>query len=319
MQCLKCLQQWQASTRAGPDFLSVYIMLNIVLALAITLRGLPWYFSALMVLFGASSIALLWLTHLGDPGKIPGRSERDPIVARLDEGLPVPSTELYSRGPHGGWVRRAELPGWRGPLLEKYCETCRIWRPPRSHHCADCGACIERFDHHCGVVGNCIGGGNHRFFAGFLVAAQAGCLVMAGGGAWRLRQLGFPISLQASMQGETWAILLLTVMAAYHAVVLLFGTMHCCSVMLNITTKDLLRDAKLCLNPPCCPGGRSPVRLARSLWGVCCAPVRLKGKACTPAGAEDAGRRNSASGWLLEEGGGGLNGVAAAHAPTPNA
>jgi hypothetical protein len=44
----------------------------------------------------------------------------------------------------------------------------------------------------CGVVGNCVGGGNHRFFAGFLVMSQMGCAILGGGAVWGLRHRGFP-------------------------------------------------------------------------------------------------------------------------------
>ena len=46
----------------------------------------------------------------------------------------------------------------------RYCETCKINRPPLSSHCKYCNACVIKYDHHCTVVNICIGARNHRGF-----------------------------------------------------------------------------------------------------------------------------------------------------------
>ncbi|CAI5445260.1 unnamed protein product [Caenorhabditis angaria] len=51
-----------------------------------------------------------------------------------------------------------------------FCENCRIYRPPRSHHCKYCNRCIEIFDHHCPVVNNCIGKLNYKYYFTFLLS-----------------------------------------------------------------------------------------------------------------------------------------------------
>ena len=52
----------------------------------------------------------------------------------------------------------------------KYCKTCNIWRPPRTHHCRICDNCIETQDHHCLWLNNCVGRRNYRYFFGFITA-----------------------------------------------------------------------------------------------------------------------------------------------------
>ncbi|EGC31167.1 hypothetical protein DICPUDRAFT_157015 [Dictyostelium purpureum] len=53
-------------------------------------------------------------------------------------------------------------------LKLKYCETCDIFRPPRSFHCSTCNNCVQNFDHHCVWIGNCIGQRNYKYFLFFI-------------------------------------------------------------------------------------------------------------------------------------------------------
>merc|ERR1719382_143685 len=60
--------------------------------------------------------------------------------------------------------------------FKQVCVVCRARRRMRSHHCKDCGRCVDRLDHHCPWIDNCVGLGNQRLFYAFLV-----CLVLAFG------------------------------------------------------------------------------------------------------------------------------------------
>ncbi|CAD6981344.1 unnamed protein product [Tilletia controversa] len=51
----------------------------------------------------------------------------------------------------------------------RYCHWCKIVKPPRTHHCKKCGACVLKMDHHCPWVGGCVGALNYRFFLIFVM------------------------------------------------------------------------------------------------------------------------------------------------------
>lgn len=64
----------------------------------------------------------------------------------------------------------------------KICYTCKVYRPPRTHHCQICDYCVEKFDHHCPWIGTCVGKRNYVYFIVYIITAAvhfAYCAFMA--------------------------------------------------------------------------------------------------------------------------------------------
>ena len=111
-----------------------------------------------------------------EPATLPGGVRRDPITGHYARLVaPEPGAGRYggndvadvetAAGPGADASGAATVHGarasaaWDWSRCERYCRTCRVWRPPRAAHCRECGWCVDRFDHHCGALGNCVGRG----------------------------------------------------------------------------------------------------------------------------------------------------------------
>ncbi|CAH6718942.1 palmitoyltransferase Pfa4p [[Candida] jaroonii] len=51
---------------------------------------------------------------------------------------------------------------------KRYCHKCDNYKPPRAHHCKQCGKCVLKMDHHCPWTYNCVGHNNMIEFMKFL-------------------------------------------------------------------------------------------------------------------------------------------------------
>jgi len=107
-----------------------------------------WVMVVVSFLFLSTLVAFI-LTALSDPGILPRNAEPTIMMERVFD------------------TQQVVLPGVR-PTGLKFCDTCRIHRPPRCSHCNLCGNCVEMLDHHCVWVGTCIGKRNYRSYCFFL-------------------------------------------------------------------------------------------------------------------------------------------------------
>ncbi|KAH7842003.1 hypothetical protein Vadar_000372 [Vaccinium darrowii] len=120
-------------------------------------------------------LTFLFLTSSRDPGIVP-RNSRPP---ESDEayGMDTPSMECVN-----GITPHLKRPLTKDVIVNghavkvKYCDTCMVYRPPRTSHCSICNNCIQRFDHHCPWVGQCVGRRNYRFFYMFILTSTILCV-----------------------------------------------------------------------------------------------------------------------------------------------
>jgi len=119
-------------------------------------------------------------TAWSDPGIIPRNLDPSPPTEDLEvvgrNNVHNNSNYPYSRSVP--LLKDIKINGQTFRL--KYCDTCRIYRPPRCSHCRQCDNCVETEDHHCIWLNNCIGRRNYRTFFTFIATATVLCFYVLG-------------------------------------------------------------------------------------------------------------------------------------------
>eukprot|EP00439_Symbiodinium_sp_Y106_P045565 s7038_g5.t2 len=149
--------------------------------------------------FFLMTVGCLLSACLADPGIIP---RREVILATgsaeklcQELGYNVLGETVTERGELRDGTERVQIPPELRKQGYRWCSTCRIVRPPRASHCADCDNCVLRFDHHCPFINNCVGQRNYLFFFGFTSSVCMLALVVIPSLLWG--------SLKNLLQGNT--------------------------------------------------------------------------------------------------------------------
>ena len=122
------------------------VMINNNLTLVITL-------SIILALIFINTIILLFEVSLSEPGYLLRNENYFKAITTKLQFKPFVTTVC------NGVVKKI-----------KFCETCILYRPPKTSHCKYCNNCVSCFDHHCLWVGNCIGKFNYRKFILFILS-----------------------------------------------------------------------------------------------------------------------------------------------------
>ncbi|KAI9025200.1 DHHC palmitoyltransferase-domain-containing protein [Phycomyces nitens] len=130
--------------------------------------AVPIVFCYLFVLSFASMIKTSWT----DPGIIP--RDLDPTPEFFDDQ----GSAYYGESDWSHVPVQKEVKIRDNTWALRYCDTCKLYRPPRASHCRQCDNCVENEDHHCIWLNNCIGKRNYRPFFTFIVTATLLCLLV---------------------------------------------------------------------------------------------------------------------------------------------
>ncbi|KAJ1964739.1 Eukaryotic peptide chain release factor GTP-binding subunit, partial [Dispira parvispora] len=151
-----------------------------------------------VILFGYITLLVfnnMFRASWTDPGILPQDLHVDPL-AYVTAGEPAlvgartsyPNTSMYPGvDPALAYPLSTKEVLVHGMAVRiKYCDTCRIYRPPRASHCRLCNMCVENEDHHCAWLNNCVGRRNYRYFFLFVLSTTALSVYVFSFALWHL-------------------------------------------------------------------------------------------------------------------------------------
>ncbi|CAO3673338.1 unnamed protein product [Rhizopus stolonifer] len=223
--------------------------------------AIPIVFAYLFILAFASMLKTSWT----DPGIIPRNLDT------IEEEEVEDSNSTINQS-----VYQKEIQIKNTSWSLRYCETCKIYRPPRASHCRQCDNCVEYEDHHCIWLNNCIGKRNYRPFFTFIFTCVILCVFIIASDIYHLvsianenpeKDFGFVVS-QSPVS-------LLLIIYCFLLACLVGGLTiyHCILIIRGVTTHEQLQSDILKLKYPNL--GANPYnknRAFRNMAQVLCQP-----------------------------------------------
>jgi palmitoyltransferase len=120
--------------------------------------------------------------------------------------------------------------------LPIFCDTCKNWKPDRTHHCSEVGRCVRRMDHFCPWVGGVVSETSMKFFIQFTFYGTLFCEFVFGVMIWAI--VDRAKRTDGGRNGNWIAIAAAAGLFGFIAVGMLFTTVR--QQLLNLTTIEFL-------------------------------------------------------------------------------